>query len=549
MAKQTRVHESDLMDDVRDALADPEPLSLLALVSTLLCVTDTRRDHPLDPPGREARTPPREELARMFIDVRIPETTALLAVIAELADDEVLGARIRRELAKRPGAEPQWLARLGAPTTYRAVRMGHILGDGDDVMLGTRLPSGHELTCVVYVDHNLGSLVKDAFVVPAPLSELLQVSRQAAEDPDTFWEDLSLADARAWIDAGIARAAMTYPPFESESWPACRAIVEWVARTLPAGGTGYQRQEWLSGDQAVLADRFFASRDGAGFDDADGRGLLDAIMWFATEYSTGDPMRWSPVKVEMLFDWMPHKVTAPVEQMAQVPDLLRAFIRFAHHDAGLRPDLTADTLAVLDELDPQYQSAVRAGTPTLADMFEEMWGFGESPREWLARCVGGDAALDRLADQPLPDEEFRWQGIAEDAVERVRELVELTDRCCDALLDVECRTACRRLLSRFASSAPEIVSRGRAENVAAAVVWIIAKVNNLLRHEGGHVLAKDLMSQFGIMRGGASQRAEALLRASGFDTDTHRLCLGSPEYLTAQRRRDIMRSRDQLRQE
>lgn len=167
--------------------------------------------------------------------------------------------------------------------------MGHILGDGDDIMLGTRLPGGHELTCVVYVDHNLGSLVKDAFVVPAPLSELLEVSRQAAEDPDTFWEDLSLADAHAWIDAGIARAAMTYPPFESDTWPACRAIVEWVARTLPAGGAGYQRQEWLSGDLVILADRFFASPDGAAFDDADCRGLLDAIMWFATEYSTGDP--------------------------------------------------------------------------------------------------------------------------------------------------------------------------------------------------------------------------------------------------------------------
>ena len=66
MAKQTRVDEPDLMDDVRSALADPEPLSLLALVSTLLCVTDIRRDHPLAPPGPEPRTPPREELARVY---------------------------------------------------------------------------------------------------------------------------------------------------------------------------------------------------------------------------------------------------------------------------------------------------------------------------------------------------------------------------------------------------------------------------------------------------------------------------------------------------
>lgn len=259
-------------------------------------------------------------------------------------------------------------------------------------------------------------------------------------------------------------------------------------------------------------------------------------------------MRWSPVKVEVLFDWIPYKVTAPAEELARVPDLLRAFIRFAHRDVGLRSELTDDALTVLSELDPQYQTAVRTGSPSLADMFEEMWGFGGSPLELLARGVGGDAALDRLDDRPLPDEDFRWDGIAEDVVARVRDVVELADRCCDALLDIECRTACRRLLAHIASRGPEVVGRGRAETAAAAVVWIIAKVNNVLRHQGGHVLAKDLMSQFGIVQSGAS-RAEALLRAGGFDPDTRFLYLGSPAYLTARRRRQIIRSRDQLRQE
>lgn len=119
MAKRTRVDEPDLMDDVRRALADPEPLSLLALVSTLLCVTDVRRDHPLAPPVPEPRTPPREELARMFIDVRGPETTALLAVIAELADDEVLvlGSAANWRSARVPN-------RSGWPSWGRRRRIG-----------------------------------------------------------------------------------------------------------------------------------------------------------------------------------------------------------------------------------------------------------------------------------------------------------------------------------------------------------------------------------------------------------------------------------------
>jgi hypothetical protein len=88
-------------------------------------------------------------------------------VIAEMAgDDDVLRARIRRELAARPKPELAWLAQLSETSTYRAVRMSHVLSDGDNIMLGARLPGGRELTCVVYIDHNLGTLVKDAFVVP-----------------------------------------------------------------------------------------------------------------------------------------------------------------------------------------------------------------------------------------------------------------------------------------------------------------------------------------------------------------------------------------------
>jgi hypothetical protein len=46
------------------------------------------------------------------------------------------------ELAARPNAEPAYLTQLSETLTYRAVRMGHVLGDGDNIMLGVRLPDG-----------------------------------------------------------------------------------------------------------------------------------------------------------------------------------------------------------------------------------------------------------------------------------------------------------------------------------------------------------------------------------------------------------------------
>jgi hypothetical protein len=231
--------------------------------------------------------------------------------------------------------------------------------------------------------------------------------QRVTEDPDTRWDDVSLADARARIDAAIELAAITYPPLETETWPACRALVEWITRGLHAGGTGYQRPQWDSADLARLTDRFFASPFGVGLDDPDHRGLLESLLWYGTDYGPGDPLLWSLVKVEILLDdWIPRKIVAPAEYLAKAPELLRAFIRFAHADVGLRSDLTDETLAAIDDWEPQYQQTIRSPRPQgpaaliaalgidtedMADMPfgpEESENFDHSMLDWLALDVG-----------------------------------------------------------------------------------------------------------------------------------------------------------------
>jgi hypothetical protein len=125
---------------------------------------------------------------------------------------------------------------------------------------------------------------------------------------------------------------------------------------------------------------------------------------------------------------------------------------------------------------------------------------------------------------------FRWAGIAEDVRGRVQEVLTLSDQCCDELLDVEYRTACRRILARAASGGPEVFRRkGSLEMTAAAVVWIVGKVNDQFHQFAPGLKAKDLMSHFGL-RSSASQRAAALLDAAGFECKTHDLVLGSTDY-------------------
>ncbi len=148
---------------------------------------------------------------------------------------------------------------------------------------------------------------------------------------------------------------------------------------------------------------------------------------------------------------------------------------------------------------------------------------------------------------PLPDEAFQWAGVPDDIVDRVQEVLELVDRCCDVLLDVEHRTACRRLLARVASRGPEAFRRkAKAENSAAAVVWMIGKVNDVFNLYRNERRVKEFMRHFGVW-GSASQRANVMLQEAEFDSATNDLTLGSPDYRVADRRRSIIDSRHRYR--
>ena len=376
------------------------------------------------------------------------------------------------------------------------------------------------------------------------------------------------------ITEAVERGARTIPPTETETWPTCRPLVEWMTSLLPDGGTGYERPEWP--DEAIddLARRFRASPFAAGVDDPDD--LLSSLLWFGTDYGPGDPMRWSPTAVEiLLLDWIPRKIVADVEHLTRAPDLLRAFIRFCHHERGIRPGLTEETVAAVDEFEPEYQQLIRSDrlqgpeallaamgvydartpiprTTSEDDVSEDDVGavVAEIMLDTLRDAVGGEDALDGLDTDPLPDEPFAWDAIPPDVHARVGEVLDLVERCCAELLDGEYRTACRRLLADVAAGDPEIFRRrGKAEMTAASVCWIVGKANALFdpTAPGPTMQVKQLMAHFGVTS--ASQRSGMLLRAIGVEPDNRYVVmnLGTPRYLTGERRAQILEDRDRFR--
>jgi hypothetical protein len=381
--------QPDFMQQIWTALRG-DPLDLLGLASNVLAFVDPREKGPL----RDAEQRDQADLVEILLDVERIETTALLTAVAAMCGDEVMATRIRRELAVRTHPLPAWLTDLdGAVAVDRAVVTTEPLNDGEDVLVGVTLPDGSEFAAVVFIEHNAGSVVKDAFVLPGSLDQVLGQMELIFNDPDIEFVDLDPADARIRITQAITHGAMIMPPFESDTWPASRRLIEWMVAMLPEGGRGYEFTEWSEDEKQALADRFLASEVGSGFDDALHREMLDHLLWFGTGYGPGDPLRWSSIAVEIvLLDWLPRKIADTAEHLAVIPDLLRAFVRYSHAERGIRPGLTDEVLAMIDALEPEYREII--ASPRL-----------QGPMALLERmgALSPEAAADMLFD---PDDEL-----------------------------------------------------------------------------------------------------------------------------------------------
>ena len=272
---------------MRRALARGHPLHLLSAASLMIHVAK-----------RELCATSRlHNILTGLIGVRNRETTALLAVVAELlVDDPAPQLRCRDELAERAEHLPRWIAALPRVDVYRAVRRTNVFGDVDEVVIGMRLDGGHELTVAVLIDHNMWSSVADVGVVPDPIDEALARVAETSSETDVF--EMSLADARVWIEDALDKP--TLAP-KTDSWPLYRGLVQWLVSRLPEGGEHRSPAgEWESYEE--LCDRFFATSSAAPFTDSGHRELLLELF----ETGTGDPLRWSAARVEQAIGGTPY---------------------------------------------------------------------------------------------------------------------------------------------------------------------------------------------------------------------------------------------------
>lgn len=336
---------------LREALSSGDPLYFLAMVSFGLGKTmpdpfDIRHDKP--------EVLNLGNIVSNAIAEDSPEMTAFLAVVAELVDDDEQQAHCRRAIADRSDELPKWLLRLGDLDIYRAVHRTHVLGDYSELLIGARLADRTELTCIVHFAHSSYLEITDAGFLSESISSIITTVTQELEHPDFTHVELSLADARAWIDEGFGERETLFLP-NSTAWPEFRALMHWFLRKLPDGGARGEAPTWTSHDILMLLRECFAPLPERP------RGRIHAIYVLAElceDSGTGDPLRWSAARIREVLDADTSEDDEfDGDRPFELPELLRVFVPFAHAQAGIRQGLTDRALAAIDEYGPVYQAA------------------------------------------------------------------------------------------------------------------------------------------------------------------------------------------------
>jgi len=560
-ARQYAEDDFDLLGDAEAALTADHPLPMLLLASGLLNLLDPRNDDPFDRSAQPER-PPLAEVLTAFVTSQDAAAAALAWTMAQISGHDLLRTRVVRDLGARSFLLPSWMHQLNRIEIVAAEQITDTVRDGYNIVVQVRL-AGHDLSTITFIDFNMGIIVKDNFLSDQGLEDFNQLWREHANTQHTALEALSPADARARISDAIEHGAMMIPPAESEDWPATRPLLEWIVRQLPEGGTGFLRPEWSEKDREALANRFLASPYGADLDLPEDKSIVGDLIWYRADYGYGDPLRWSPTAIEILMiDWYPRKIVADQRYLRRMPHVLRRFVPFVHAEIGLDQEVTTEALDAIASYENDYQEAIskprRQGPGAILealgalDPLEHDLSDGDFLDsgdlkiillDYLAEQVGGHDLLNALSPEPLPDESFEWGDVPAELYDRVAEVLALCDDCCDQYLDIEHRTAVRRLLHDVATSDPQIfLRRGRVETAAAALCWMVGRANETVGWR--RLQTQDLMGFFGLTSP-PSTRAYTMRKAIGADMTRWNTSLASPRYLTGARRQSIIKHRDQ----
>ena len=423
-----------------------------------------------------------------------PESLAILLGLGAVAP-MLHAARARRgveQLVEGGVVLPAWASGVGRAEVSECWVMSDVLGDGNNFLLACRYPDGKEHSVVVYVDTNLGVLVKDAFVVPAPITEVLDGFRsQMTETADVTLAPVDPATVAALIRDALECNDMTYPPIETETFPAVRALIDARLETMPDDGATPTKPEWSAAERTALVAEFLASPEATEWaDDPEAEEIAELLVWHGCDYDgSGDPLRWSPVVVEIvLCNWLPRKAALERSVVVKVPFVLHSFVRFAGRRCDLPVERVDETAGAIDAFGADFLEAMEDpeawGPAKMIVSKLSATGIDISDKAAVASFIDDlNRSGDPLAPSAPAPQDFDWKGIPGRVSWRVSEILRDVDRVCAQCLDDEYRVLAYDVVRRLALRRTYPLTKAYASSWAAGVLHLLGQRGSLFKRD------------------------------------------------------------------
>ena len=494
----------ELVGGIRPVLAAPTPFELRVQASGFVEIATERPMDRLGPERMGRVDGP--ELLGSLVDAGWPELIVLGKAMAMLLPDSAVVRRLR--IQPLPSDAPGWASTMDTIEITGTFVQTDPHGDGENMWVCVRWPHGSEATAVLFVDHNMGTVLKDAFLIPADAGDVMAMMRDVSDDVIDL-APIDPADLRARVTWSIERGDRTVPVLETETWPMCRPLVEWIVAHLPDGGRGWEFPEWTQAERETLIDDFMASPFATRCPLPNDRvaSIVDHFIWHGCDFGSGDPLRWSPVVIELvLADWFPRKIYGLTEaEVDAVPAILEQFVTYAHQRHGIDARATNETLSAIVVFEDDFFDAMTDQAPqgsfttTLAQMTaglepaddddDERNDKGllrtvlgdQSNDDYMDRVtneleqrvivlVGGRDAYDTLDDEPLGDIAFDWSVVPADTADLTADTLALLDQWSIEHFDTEVRSIARATLAAVVVNDRSVFKRSARTDVLAAAI-------------------------------------------------------------------------------
>jgi hypothetical protein len=309
---------------------------------------------------------------------------AMLCALASVSDDP--DARAAAERMKAHGlAPPPWAAVIGRPQLIETMTATDPFGDQIGYYFLFRYAGEPDHLVLALYDENLGGIIKDAVVAPLqPDTDILEL---LGHEPDVEGRMVKPAVAAGSVISAVANGDLFVDNDWSEDFRQNRALLlarmrqilerHEAATATQAASPGHEVAAGGTAsalpydppppeppgreDQEALIQEFMASPLAAGLSTERDVALaiLDHCMTARCDFGDGDPLRWSPIVVELfMLDFLPRKVTLDFAQIAALPEVLAAWVRFCLGKRGLAEHLIIETQDAVARYSAEFREAV-----------------------------------------------------------------------------------------------------------------------------------------------------------------------------------------------